>query len=221
MSEKITAEQAAALRKPFPPESIGKLPKGGVTLDFVGHAVTTSRLLTVDPEWTWEPMAVDEHGNPQPDAAGNLWIRLTVCGVTRIGVGDGNTMKIRIGDAIRNAAMRFGVALDLWTKEELEGEPSEHPPPEKKAERISATPPDDPYYDTGPQTLPMSGRSRGRMFALFAEHHIFDPAEQRAGMEKIVGHPVTSRGEITEGECQAVIAVLAARPKPTKPGDPS
>ena len=29
-------------------------------------------------------------------------------------------MKERIGDAIRNAAMRFGVALDLWSKEELE-----------------------------------------------------------------------------------------------------
>jgi hypothetical protein len=29
-------------------------------------------------------------------------------------------MKERIGDAIRNAAMRFGIALDLWSKEELE-----------------------------------------------------------------------------------------------------
>jgi hypothetical protein len=137
----MTTEQAAALRKPFDKKAVGKLPKpykadsekgncrecGGyhglpaMHLDYVGHAaVTTDRLLAVDPEWTWEPMATDEYGNPQPDAAGNLWIRLTVCGVTRIGVGDGATMKIRIGDAIRNAAMRFGVALDLWSKEELE-----------------------------------------------------------------------------------------------------
>ena len=88
-------------------------------LDFVGHAATTDRLLTVDPEWSWEPMALDQYGSPQMDRDGNLWIRLTVCGVTRIGVGDGSSMKEKIGDAIRNAAMRFGVALDLWAKENL------------------------------------------------------------------------------------------------------
>src|SRR5690606_32615245 len=42
-----------------------------------------------------------------------------ICGVTRIGVGDGKSAKECIGDAIRNAAMRFGVALDLWAKEAL------------------------------------------------------------------------------------------------------
>ncbi|HKN46238.1 MAG TPA: hypothetical protein VJW23_20185, partial [Propionibacteriaceae bacterium] len=46
-------------------------------------------------------------------------------GVTRIGVGDGQTMKVKIGDAIRNAAMRFGVALDLWAKVELQHGTSE------------------------------------------------------------------------------------------------
>lgn len=117
----MTAEAARKLRAPFPPESIGRLPKGGVMLDYCGHAATTDRLLSVDPSWTWEPLALDEVGLPAIDAAGNLWIRLTVCGVTRIGVGDGKNMKERIGDALRNAAMRFGVALDLWSKEELEG----------------------------------------------------------------------------------------------------
>lgn len=115
----MDAEQAKKLREPFPPSAVGKLPKGGTMLDYVGHAATTDRLLAVDSEWTWEPLAVDEQGLPAIDKAGNLWIRLTVCGVTRIGVGDGMTMKERIGDAIRNAAMRFGVALDLWAKEDL------------------------------------------------------------------------------------------------------
>lgn len=108
------------LRKPFPPAVIGKLPKGNATLDFVGHAAVTDRLLSVDPQWSWEPFATDENGLPAYDRAGNLWIRLTVLGVTRIGVGDGPDPKQRIGDALRNAAMRFGVALDLWTKGELE-----------------------------------------------------------------------------------------------------
>ena len=109
------------LRKPFPKESVGKLPKAGMQLDYVGHAAVTDRLLRVDPSWTWEPLAVDpETQMPLLDDKNGLWIKLTVGGVTRIGYGDGPDNKQRIGDAIRNAAMRFGVALDLWTKDELE-----------------------------------------------------------------------------------------------------
>jgi hypothetical protein len=116
----MTPDRMVALRQPFPAASVGKLPKGGVFLDYVGHAAVTDRLLTIDPEWSWEPMGVDPNtGLPVTDAKGNLWIKLTVCGVTRIGVGDGKSAKECIGDAIRNAAMRFGVALDLWAKEDL------------------------------------------------------------------------------------------------------
>jgi hypothetical protein len=62
---------------------------------------------------------------PVIDADGGMWIRLTICGVTRLGYGDaqgktgGNATKERIGDALRNAAMRFGAALDLWHKGDL------------------------------------------------------------------------------------------------------
>lgn len=93
-----------------------------IHLAYVGHAPTTARLLDVDPEWSWEPFATDEYGLPVLDRDGGLWIRLTILGITRIGYGDAqgkvgpDAMKERIGDAIRNAAMRFGVALDLWHK---------------------------------------------------------------------------------------------------------
>lgn len=121
----ITIEQAKMLRQPFPAEVIGKLPKGGTYLDYVGHAATTDRLLTVDPTWSWEPVAFDQRGLPAFDEQGGLWIRLTVCGVTRLGYGHAagkkgpDATKEAIGDALRNAAMRFGVALDLWAKEDL------------------------------------------------------------------------------------------------------
>lgn len=221
----MTPDKATALRRPFPVESIGQLPKGGVMLDFVGHAAVTDRLLTVDPEWSWEPMALDDAGNPKPDDAGNLWIRLTICGVTRIGVGDGKNMKERIGDALRNAAMRFGVALDLWAKENLvefaqaaAGQTADVEPPYKdhKAERVTEPQDDHWTVEAGAEkpVLPMAAKTRGRMFALFGEHHITDEDEQRRGMSHIIGREVTSRGEVTEGEAQAVIAVLAARPKP-------
>jgi hypothetical protein len=116
----MTPEQNAALRKPFDRKHIGKLPKGGTQLDYVGHAAVTDRLLIVDPAWTWEPVAFGPDGLPAFTTGKGLWIKLTVAGVTRYGFGDGATVKECIGDAIRNAAMRFGVALDLWGKEELE-----------------------------------------------------------------------------------------------------
>jgi hypothetical protein len=87
---------------------------------------------------------------------------------------------------------------------------------DRRAERVSgvqtdqwSTTPSDPK-----QTLPMSDRSRARMFALFGEQKITDEDEQRRGISAIIHREIASRGEITEGECQAVIAVLAARPKP-------
>lgn len=118
----IDVKALAKLREPFPPSQIGKLPKGGITLDFVGHGYITARLLDVDPTWSWEPVAYDEAGLPLLDEFGGLWIKLTVCGVTRLGYGDAggkkgpNAIKEAVGDALRNAGMRFGLALDLWCK---------------------------------------------------------------------------------------------------------
>lgn len=149
----ISKKSLTNLREPFPESLISKLPKptkaqteevkanykngircqicGGwhhpkvVHLDYVGHAALTDRLLDVDPLWNWEFLSMDESGLPVIDQDGGLWIRLTVCGHTRLGYGDaqgktgGDAMKERIGDALRNAAMRFGAALDLWHKGNL------------------------------------------------------------------------------------------------------
>jgi hypothetical protein len=133
------------LREPFPANQISKLPKpktkdspkghcaecGGwhglpaLHLDYVGHAALTDRLLDADPAWTWEPLAMTPDGLPVMDGYGGMWIKLTVCGVTRLGYGHagakegGDAIKEVIGDALRNAAMRFGAALDLWHKGDL------------------------------------------------------------------------------------------------------
>lgn len=105
-----------------------------IHLDYVGHADVTDRLLEADPAWTWEPFALDEHGLPAVDDNGGMWIRLTVAGVTRIGYGDadgkrgGSAVKETIGDALRNASMRFGVGLDLWRKEGVVEESTDQRP---------------------------------------------------------------------------------------------
>lgn len=143
------------LREPFPDHQISKLPKPTkkqteevrnnynagtrcavcngwhhpkvLHLDYVGHAAITDRLLDCDPEWNWDPVSVNEFGAPVLDGFGGMWIKLTVCGVTRLGYGHpdgkkgGDAIKEAIGDAIRNAAMRFGAALDLWHKGDLHG----------------------------------------------------------------------------------------------------
>jgi hypothetical protein len=143
--QKIEPPTLAKLREPFPAHQISKLPKpykrdsakgkcaecGGyhglpaVHLDYVGHAALTDRLLDTDPEWTWEPAGFNPDGTPALDQRGGLWIKLTVLGVTRYGYGcadgksGGDAIKEIIGDALRNAAMRFGAALDLWHKGDL------------------------------------------------------------------------------------------------------
>lgn len=92
-------------------------------LDYIGHAGITDRLNQVDPLWTWEPLALTPHGTPLM-SDGGMWGKLTVLGVSRIGFGDSagktgpNAIKEVIGDFIRNAAMRFGVATYLWSKSE-------------------------------------------------------------------------------------------------------
>lgn len=106
------------------PECGKRHPLPAIHLDYVGHAGITDRLNDVDPEWNWEPLAFDQYGLPMFDSNGGMWIRLTVLGVTRYGYGDAqgkvgpNAIKEVIGDAIRNAAMRFGVATYLWSKSE-------------------------------------------------------------------------------------------------------
>ena len=120
----MNKEQQAKLREPFPAEQIQKLDAGYAKLDYVSHAWVTNRLLEVDPEWTWEPVAFDENGLPKFDENGGLWIKLTVCGVTRYGYGEPqgrdayDKIKGAIGNSIRVAGMRFGIGLDLWTKED-------------------------------------------------------------------------------------------------------
>jgi hypothetical protein len=148
-----TVSGLALLREPFKPHQISKLPKPTkkqteevradyrkgircklcgqwhhpdvVHLDYVGHAALTDRLLDADPNWNWEPVAWSDKGAPALDENGGMWIKLTVCGQTRLGYGHpdgkrgGDAIKEVIGDALRNAAMRFGAALDLWHKGDL------------------------------------------------------------------------------------------------------
>ena len=121
---------------------------GHMHLDYVGHAGITMRLNQVltPAGWNWRPMAYTQVGTPLL-SDGGMWILLTIGGVTRIGFGDaaGKTMnpsaiKEIIGDGIRNAGMRFGIATYLWSKsnaaEQLKNLPAE--PEEDYATSLAA-----------------------------------------------------------------------------------
>lgn len=128
-----------------------------IHLDYVGHGAVTDRLLEVDPAWNWEPMTVEPSGTPafvfdKNNNPVEFWIKLTVCGVTRLGVGtcpsgQFDAAKVLIGDALRNAAMRFGVALDLWIKGH--GEDDERTSATDERSGPNRPPPSDPS-----QTIP-------------------------------------------------------------------
>lgn len=117
------------------PRIVGKLPKGGIQLDFVGHADVTKMLIEIDPLWSWEPVAFDTDGLPAYRVENGLahmagW--LTVHGVRRLGIGSvahskPDLLKELASDFIRNAAMRFGICLSLWTKQEWDDIPSHSP----------------------------------------------------------------------------------------------
>lgn len=131
-----------------------------VHVDYVGHAHVRERLNEADPEWTWEPLALTPEGLPRLQD-GAFWIRLTVGGKTHIGVGDavghhgGRMWKELIGDALRNAAMSFGVALDQWKHEATPAAPLDEPaaddPPAAEAtpEPVTEPAPAAPAKDRG------------------------------------------------------------------------
>lgn len=190
-----------------------------IHLDYVGHADVTDRLLSVDPGWTWEPLAFDERGLPAADGNGGLWIRLTVAGVTRLGYGHadgkrgGDAVKEVIGDAIRNAALRFGVAIDLWRKEPppAHEDTTSAKPARKAAPRRTSTPDDKPADEVELKRL------RNWMFALYREEDqdSDDPVAKREGrladLSAIVGRAVRSSSDLTVAELRRVIGSLEDR----------
>jgi len=107
------------------PKIVGKLPKGGRQLDFVGHADVTKFLLEIDPHWSWVPIEWKD-GRPAihvENGMATMWGELRLLGQARLGVGSVDAKKPDldkelVSDFLRNAAMRFGICLSLWTKQE-------------------------------------------------------------------------------------------------------
>lgn len=171
------------LRKPFDQREISRLPKTAKrpALDYVGHAAVTNRLNRYAAGWTYriEPVVVrgsivvhdrqaqfvpDENGLPHVLA---VFGEMTIGGVSRQEVGEvdafstyGLEMKNAISDFIRRAAMRFGVGLDLWSKEDLS--PGESRATATVQGQQSPSQPDGrPQVGSGTTTTPISPGTSG------------------------------------------------------------
>jgi len=137
------------------PKIVGKLPKGGMQLDFVGHADTQKALSEIDPTWSMEPVAFDEFGLPAfrvENGMAHMAAWMTLLGVRRLGVGSvmhnkPDLYKELLSDALRNCAMRHNVYLSLWTKSEWDdvsytsSTPLVKPAPVAKVEPVKPTDP--------------------------------------------------------------------------------
>lgn len=205
MTDENTQDAASRLRaladewwQP-PADLIATLPKGGVQLSYLGHADTTRALIECDPEWSWIPMATDERGLPVLDCDEQgrpvgMWIWITVCGVERPAYGScepgkRDAVKELIGDALRNGAMRFGVAGGLWSKADRDAPP--------KATRRKATRPrtanTDMPMDTTDLPDPPAGTAEFQALALLAPEA---SAAAIAGTLKAAG--IADRASLTD-----------------------
>jgi hypothetical protein len=107
------------------PKIVGTIPRNGINLAYVSHADITKILIEIDPNWNWQPAAWD-NGRPAihvENGTATMWANLTLLGKTLLGVGSvradkQDLDKELIGDFLRNASMRFGIALSLWSKQD-------------------------------------------------------------------------------------------------------
>lgn len=170
-----------------------------IHLDYMGHAEVTRALIEIDPLWSWEPVAWSDHGEPLVSVRGNtarMWGRLTVLGKTLPGCGScdagkADVEKELIGDFLRNAAMRFGIGLSLWSKSEWE----------------------DAHVDP----VPLAGPDQlSDIKARVAD--LDDPTEFKAWW-KDNGLPPLNSGALTEPQAVTVLERLTASPSPVVEGE--
>lgn len=199
-----------------------------VHLDYMGHADVTLALLDVDPLWSWEPVAFDPlTGGPIIGQQGNrlvMWARLTVLGKPMLGVGTceagkADPEKELIGDFLRNAAMRFGIATNLWSKADSadpagSGEGGGYglrPGAAAKPPRDSA-PPLPPSDEKPANPNAMSPAQLKKLMALYNEHGYVERNARLALAVTVVGREIASSNDLTKIEAARLIDHLENLP---------
>jgi hypothetical protein len=178
----------------------GKYHARAVHLDYIGHAGITTRLNEVcGPDgWDWEPLVTDERGFPV--MTDEFWIVLRIRRpdgewVTKKGVGDdfNRSSKQAIGDALRNAAMRFGIATYLWSKSDAAAAQAENiePPPVDRSPEAKA------LWAKAEQTA-MFEEIRGMWAEANARGLLEVEIEHMDGAKELLGDALRRRGDLVQ-----------------------
>jgi hypothetical protein len=164
----VDSNMRAGLRKAIPKDLIAKVDKGFGAIDTVNHAVVTDRLNIAAPGWTMsEPQFMYVEGiwihpsakkketfEPYNDGTRHIvgvLCSMTIGSVTRWEVGESggpgdsaaDEAKKAMSDWIKRAAMRFGVGIELWTKQDMPAEESSSDEPVVPASDSSSKTGDD------------------------------------------------------------------------------
>jgi hypothetical protein len=128
MSEELNNQLLRAVLEEYAspdPKIVGTIPRNGVNLSYVSHSEITRILISVDAMWSWEPI---EWINGRPaihieNGMATMWGKMTLLGKSMICVGSARADKADyekelIGDLLRNGSMRYGIALNLWSKQD-------------------------------------------------------------------------------------------------------
>jgi hypothetical protein len=115
----LTAQDLKALRAYFPKDRLGvkvqsynKERTRAMLVLYLQHTDVQDRLEEVDPNWTCAVISEERAGDTV-----YVRLRLTLKGVSRENVGEGGDPKAALSDALKRAAMLFGVGRYLYDSE--------------------------------------------------------------------------------------------------------
>lgn len=129
----------------------------------------------------------------------------------------------QVAGSIITYLRRYALAavLGIYADEDTDGNPpARHPDGQHHGAPTSspaARSGDELAPESGSLGEPITAKTRGAMFALFAEQGIDDENVQRRGIGSIIGRTVESRADLTEGEGRRVVEHLRARGKAARP----
>lgn len=161
-SSGLTSDDLKTLKAPFPKERLGVKVQSfnrertrAMLVLYLQHTDVQDRIEEVDPAWGSEVVGEERSGDTV-----YVRCRLTIKGVTRENVGEGGDPKAAYSDALKRAAMLFGVGRYLydsptvwteyddsrdrfrqWSVDDYEGAIKSHDRPKKSAPASSSTGP--------------------------------------------------------------------------------
>jgi hypothetical protein len=154
--------------------------------DYISHALVTERLNRVCPGWSMEIVqthtSTDSHGRLHCEG---VTVAMTINGVTRVEMGGPQRQesfmlecKNAVSDAMKRAAMRFGVALYLWDNlVDSLGDDDVHPDREPQAAPAPARATQQPQAASNGATTDRTQQRGAQEQQQYPYAKVFQPAE--------------------------------------------